>query len=125
MMAVHGMLEKLESESEGSDYGKGIKLIVFMPMAVSDELIYHPEHKKYRPRAKRLELSLKLDYDRFAAADEREAVRMTAELFYNAIDEYEALGVKDFDTDRFRKDIRDFFIKNGYLDEAFFLQPAG
>ncbi len=91
------------------DYGEGLKRIWFVPIADRPTSTMHEEGMEFKPRKKELYISAKLDYESVVNASKEGVQKMVVTAFLEMIDRYEEVGVKNFDIERFKKDVEEVF----------------
>jgi hypothetical protein len=75
------------------------------------------EVKKYHHDDHVAEFRLVIDYETFKAASAEKQVQMLLGSIMRSVDLFPALKVKDFDIDRFRRDIVEAAIAGGLIDQ--------
>lgn len=116
----HLSMEKLIKENFlNKSYGGGIETWGYIPIVMPADLLpqqFFQEIKKYRKNKKEVEFRLKIDYDKFLTAGEREVSKMIAESMLRSVDIAEAeFGIKDFDFASFRNDLKSYFKEKGWI----------
>lgn len=92
------------------EYGTGIQTFVIRIICVDPAFdAFSVPIKKYTKTKKQLEYGVKLDYEKFKNATEKENIEMIFEAVTNSLSVVNELKIKDFVLDRFRNDIVIFF----------------
>ncbi len=112
---VHPIQLTLNEHIDLSDYGTGIQAIRFVAIAVRPTNKIHEAGIEYKPRKKELYINAKLDYKEVEEAPIEDVPKMVAASFVDRINRYEDVGVKDFDTVRFKRDVEQLFAGEGWL----------
>lgn len=110
-----------------NNYTEKIERIVFTYMGYKlDDPIHNKELRYYNKRKKRLELSLKLDYEKVLQANETEMLQMMAQLYLEAIKTYPNIRGKvklsEFDYIRFYEDVEALFVEKGWVEKQHAVQ---
>lgn len=96
-----------------SNYGLGLKAIVFVPMGVKPNDDFHQEFIGYDSDENRFHIKKLLDYEALKTADVNQFLRMAATAFFEEIDQ---IQLPDFDTTRFKQDVEALFLERGWLE---------
>ena len=96
-----------------SNYGLGLKAIVFVPMGVKPNDDFHQEFIGYDSDENRFHIKKLLDYDTLKTADVDQFLRMAATAFFEEIDQ---IQLPDFDTVQFKQDVEALFLERGWLE---------
>lgn len=99
-----------------SNYGMGVQQIVFLYMAFKpDSKMQRLPVKRFIKKSKMIELSLPLNYTQLFEANKAETQWMMGKLYLKSIKIYPELGVENFETLRFYKDVKRLFEEYGWL----------
>jgi len=110
--------EALNEHINLEDFGSGLKIIRFVPVAVLPSNKIHEEEMTYHGRKKKLIIQTRLDYDLVKATPVEAFPALIAQTFYQFIDRYQQHRVKDFDIAGFKKRVGEVFRQEGWLSEA-------
>lgn len=110
---------------EEKDYGEGMQKAVFAfscggPLSElwRDFPTGMVTQEKYTRSKKMLELTFRLSYNEvIAAKSEEELIQITERGFLKTYDAVKALNIKDFDVDRFYKDLKELLASRAWIKE--------
>ncbi|GJM33521.1 MAG: hypothetical protein DHS20C18_25220 [Saprospiraceae bacterium] len=110
-----GLLENLLTENLSMEnYGKGVELISVNFIAVPPENKNHPEQLKYHPRGRELYAQLKLPFQQIRYASPQQIIKLMAQTYLKAIDQYADLTIPDFNLRQFKTDVIQLFDRAGW-----------
>ncbi len=112
---VNAMEDALNDRFALSDYGSGIRSIHFVPFVLPPSNTLHEEEISYASRKKAFICKVKLDYTEAGRTNDAGFRAMLAHRFLLAIDAISNYQVKDFDWQRFRKDVQKLFEEKGWF----------
>lgn len=111
---LHHFVDEITLFLEKRDYGKDIKEYVIGLICRSPHFDKGRDDmtSKYTKSKKLLEYHIKLDFHKFAVATEKEVEAMFASELLKSLNIVEKMNIKDFDIERFRQDLMEFFASN-------------
>lgn len=101
-------------------YGTSIKGLAYIFIAMQPEDKIHKERTSYSNKKKELYIQQKLDYHKVIASSEQEVLRMMAATYLDTFAEFQHPRVKDFDSQRFHKDVQKLFLDLGWVESPDF-----
>lgn len=99
-----------------SNFGTGIKKIIFVPMGVPENDPIHKESVRFYSRNKKLEIYKRVPVDDLSNLSLADFLQEIAQLFHHImVKELTKRKIKNFDVTAFSKAIEQVFIKKGWL----------
>lgn len=97
------------------NYGSGVKHIYFTHIIVLPTSELHPNFQRYRPRKKEVHFGINLGYEEVKSRTNDEVLQLMGQSFLDSILRYPELKIKDFDHQRFYKEVQKLFAAKGWL----------
>ena len=100
----------MKSFFQDKNYGKAISTFSIGIICVAPEFEFcSKERKKYKKSEKKLLYDIKLNHSKFKTANEKEIKEMLNEEIMKSLGVINELKITDFDTEKFRSDLKLFF----------------
>lgn len=101
------------------DYGNGLNeyalLYKVYPESLLSDGFLAEDLSKYYPRKKRVLINPLLEHKSFIKKDEISRIRLICSEILKGINRLSELGVKNFEIDKFHKDVKSVFYEKGWL----------
>lgn len=114
-LKIGQFIKALDDNINLTNYGSGITSIVYIPIGLPASDKFHPERIVYKNRHKKMDIRLKLDYQKLKNATDQEFLQMIADLFLFSIDRFKRHRVKNFDIPAFREDVKKVFRERNWI----------
>jgi hypothetical protein len=115
---TNALEDLLNEKIELSQYGDAIKELRFITIAVEPSNTLHPDEHKFSTRYRRLTIWRNINFEEALAADENTFLQMVAAKMLDTIAEFPSFGIRNFDNERFQKDVEKIFAAKGWIEQA-------
>lgn len=110
---IHSLTDLLNSHLQLSDYGDGVVEFNFTAIIEPEE--FFPTKYRYLKGKKRIDAEIRMDYDQAVKAAIGEFRGLVAQLYLDTLDLLETKKIVDFDLKKFRQDLEDLFVRQGWI----------
>ncbi len=114
-LKIGQFIKALEDNINLNTYGAGIASIIYIPIGLPACDEFHQEKMVYKNRNKKMDIRLKLDYQKLKNATDQEFLQMVADLFLFSIDRFKRHRVKNFDIPAFKEDVQKVFRERNWI----------
>jgi hypothetical protein len=98
-----------------TQYGEALEEFRFIIVIMKPLNTLHPDEHKFSTRYRRLTIWRNINFEQALAADENTFLQMVAAKMLDTIAEFPSFGIRNFDNERFQKDVEKIFVAKGWI----------